>query len=210
MFWLQGKHQRKYFWSKCFRILERKLLVHCNPAYILWISKNLKLFSMASFRFGYVLILGDRFPPWPTLWNCWASWGVWLRWLLWLRHLLEHQQHSQVSLSSLVWYSWSKICHRFGERTCDSPLALVTSAADFMASYQPPGLGKVGKIFYSQAFLDLVQNFWSVFALRWGLCSGLGTTRCIATTPTRPRTRWADFLSDDHHQRFWSSSSAKW
>ena len=143
MFWLQGKHQRKYFWSKCFRILERKLLVHCNPAYILWISKNLKLFSMASLRFGYVLILGDRFPPWPTLWNCWASWGVWLRWLLWLRHLLEHQQHGQVSFSSFVWYSGSKICHRFGERTCDSPLALVTSAADFMASYQPPGLGKV-------------------------------------------------------------------
>jgi len=32
---------------------------------------------------------------------------------------------------------------KFGERTCDSPLALVTSAADFMASYQPPDLGKV-------------------------------------------------------------------
>ena len=53
--------------------------------------------------------------------------------------------------------------HRFGERTCDSPLALVTSAADFMASYQPPDLGKVGKIlfvfFYNQTFPDLFKTF---------------------------------------------------
>jgi len=32
---------------------------------------------------------------------------------------------------------------KFGAHTCDSPLALVTSAADFIASYNPPDGGKV-------------------------------------------------------------------
>ena len=38
---------------------------------------------------------------------------------------------------------WSNFWSRFGAHTCDSPLALVTSAADFMASYNPPDGGKV-------------------------------------------------------------------
>ena len=64
-----------------------------------------------------------------------------------------------------------KIRSRFGQHTCDSPLALVTSAADFMASYNPPDGGKV------DSELKLKMNI-KAHKVRFVLWTGDDTVHC--------------------------------